>query len=219
MPRLPVLIRQNAVFELVVQGRSYAQICQQLQISDDTVARDMQAIGEQVQTLVRERAGEIVAVALATYQTVIDHAWREYRAAAQRERDWYAGRLDFAHETVATKTLALDGEADDDAPIAGESAPIEVKRTRKTVRPTLVSHQRREWLAIIMDATREITELTGVKKLIVEHHGKDGGAIAITSPAMDAAAQELAAWRKQMSDALSSLPSAPPTPPISPTNT
>ena len=47
----------------------------------------------------------------------------------------------------------------------------------------------------------------------------DVDGLDITEQVRDAAAQELAAWRKQMSEQLSSLPSAPPTLPTSPTST
>jgi len=168
MPRLPVLIRQTRVFDLVVQGRTHQQICAQLQISEDTVARDMQAIGEQVQELARGRAGEVLAVALATYQSVIDNAWREYRTAVERERAWYAGKLDYEHESTSTKTIALEG-TESDTPIGtDESQPLEVKRTRRWVRPQLLNHDRHRWLTLIVDTTREMTELLGIKKLTIE---------------------------------------------------
>jgi hypothetical protein len=176
MPRLPVLIRQNQVFDLVTQGRSYAEICRQLQISEDTVARDMQAISDEVTQIARERTGEILAVALATYQAVIDEAWQSYHASAQREKDWYAGRLDYLHESVVTKTLAVEASGDqaDDTDDAGvglrdESAPLEVRRTQRSVRPALIGNDRRAWLTLVVEATREFTELLGVKKLIVAH--------------------------------------------------
>ena len=44
MPRLPMLVRQTRVFELVVAGKSYGDICAELRISEDTVARDMRAV-------------------------------------------------------------------------------------------------------------------------------------------------------------------------------
>jgi hypothetical protein len=181
MPNLPILIRQNKVFELVVDGRSYAEICKRLAISEDTVARDMAAIAEQITQLATERTGEIVAVALATYQAVIDEAWRAYHAAERRELDWYAGRLDYTHESVVTKTLAVEGktedgagdEDDDGTAFHTESLPLEVRRTRRTVRPALVGNDRRTWLTLIVDTTAEFTELLGVKKLIVAHQGGD----------------------------------------------
>jgi hypothetical protein len=184
MPRLPVLIRQNKVFELVVAGRSYAEICKQLNISEDTVARDMAAIGEQVLTLARERTGEVIAMAMATYQSVIDAAWREYHAAARRERDWYASRLDYEYESVATKTLATGVEVTPDEEVGAviaesESAPLEVKRTVRRVRPALHNNDRRAWLTLIVDTTREYTELMGIKKLAVELSGPGGGAVPL----------------------------------------
>jgi hypothetical protein len=195
MPRLPVLIRQNQVFDLVVAGRSYGQICTQLGVSEDTVARDMQAISEQVQALVKERAGEILAVALASYQAVLDQAWREYRADERRERDWYAGRLDLTQETVVIKTLATKDQADDDAPVESESAPLEVKRTQRTIRPALHTN-RAQWLKLIIEATREITELMGIKKLIVEHQG-DGKPVEHVHMTLDE-------WKQQAADRLRS---------------
>jgi len=189
--RLPILIRQSKVFDLVVAGKSYPQICTELGISEDTVARDMAAIGEQVREFSRDRLGEVLAVALASYQRVIEQAWREYERDGERERTWYEGELDYGTESVSTKTLALDepsDEGDEGAPrrrdasaelasklFPQESEPIEVKRSRRVVRPALRGEGRSTWLKLIVDTTREMTELLGIKKLIVEHQGADGG--------------------------------------------
>lgn len=175
MARLPVLIRQNQVFDLVIAGKSYAEIGAQLQISEDTIARDMAAIGAQVQELARARLGELMAVALASYQRIIDEAWAQYDRDTRRLQDWYAGRLDYDHESTVTKTLAIaDGDEDeDDDEVAEESAPLEIKRTRRRVRPALQA-ERATWLRIVMEATREFCELFGIKKLIVEHSGPNG---------------------------------------------
>lgn len=192
MPRLPVLIRQNQVFELVLAGRTHAQIAAQLQISDDTIARDMEAIGEQVQEIARSRLGELTAVALANYQAVYDEAWEQYHADRRRVSDWYAGRLDYQHESVATKTLAA---GDDDASSAvafdAESAPLEVKTTRRTVRPALQA-DRVAWLRLAMDATREFCELMGIKKLQIEHQGKGGGPVEYVHMSLDEWKQQAA---------------------------
>lgn len=70
-----------------------------------------------------------------------------------------------------------------------------------------------------------IDRILGKPTAIVEAEvsGKDGEPIEVTAPAMEAAARELAEWRKQMTEALgdtvSSLQSAPPTPPTSATPT
>jgi hypothetical protein len=190
MARLPVLIRQTKVFDLVVQGKSYAQICRQLKVSEDTVARDMTAIAEQVQQLVTERQGEVLAVALAQYEWVVACAKEEYRRELQRERDWWAGKLDYTQDHIKTKTLAVEGRAADDGPADSElaqegdnspggfqpprrgqeSQPIEVTRQQRTVRPGLTASRER-WLRIVIEATREITELCGIKKLTIDHQG------------------------------------------------
>lgn len=185
MPRLPVLIRQNRVFELVVAGYGYGEICETLQISEDTVARDMVAIGDQVRDVARERAGEVLAVALATFQWVLERARAEYEGDLAREEAWYRGQLDFdrVKTTIATKTLAAAGvapegtgktdEDDDGKAFHQESAPLEVKRTViiQKVRPQLRGEGRSRWLQLIADTTREMVELLGIKKLVVEHQG------------------------------------------------
>lgn len=188
--RLPILIRQSKAFELVVAGHGYAEIAKRLKVSEDTVARDLVDIGEQVQAISRERLGEVVAVALATYQSIIDHAWKEYRTDARREKAWYAGELDYETSSVNTKTLAVESTEEDpggkprrrspEVELAGllfdqESQPIEVKRSSRIVRPGLRGEGRSVWLKLIVDTTREMTELLGVKKLIIEHQGAGGG--------------------------------------------
>lgn len=221
--RLPVLIRQTKVFELVIAGKTYDQIQKELGCSEDTIARDMQAIGEQVQAIAKERLGEAVAVALANYQAIIDEAWRNYRADNRRITDWYDGRLNYEVTIIAKKSLGVAGGANLDDPDdsdegAQESAPVEVKRTRRTVRPPLIN-ERVAWMQLAMQATREFTELLGIKKLIIELGGPKGGPIVWTGPALDQAAQELSEWRKQRMSELSSLPSAAPAPTTSATPT
>jgi hypothetical protein len=207
MTRLPILIRQSKTFDLVVAGHSYTEICAELGVSEDTVARDMQAIGDQVQEVARKRLGEVVAVALATYQRVIDHAWAEYERDREREQRWYAGEMDYEADSVNTTTLALEEEEGPDGkPKKGnraaqlakrlfpqESQPIEVKRSQRTVRPALRGEGRSRWLQVIVDTTREMTELLGIKKLIVEHQGKDGGPIEMANVTAEERAARVAA--------------------------
>jgi hypothetical protein len=170
--RLPILIRRSQVFEAVVAGKTYDQICLELDVSEDTIARDMAAIGDEVRTLVKERNGEILAVALANLQKVIDCAWAEYDADVKYAEAWHKGELDYIHENVVTKTLAQEGQ-DGEPPIVAESQALEVKRTQRTVRPPYTSN-RAQWLRTIVDTTGQITELVGIKKLLIEHTGKDG---------------------------------------------
>lgn len=124
-PRLPVLVRQTEVFELVVQGHTYEQICKKLKISEDTIARDMEAIAADVLAIVQQRHGEVLAVALATYQQVQQQAWAEYWLDVERERAWLAGELDYMRVQRVQKTLGVapaseptaerrDKEEDDD---------------------------------------------------------------------------------------------------------
>lgn len=191
MSRLPILVRRNKVFELVVAGNTYEQICAQLDISEDTVARDMVAIGDEVQRIVKERHGQILSVALANYQWVIDRAKAEYDLDMKREEAWWKGELDYGIEVRQTKTLEMSSgaagdEADDAEMDLGvfrdaineldsieqpeRSLPLEVRTKVAKVRPAWRSG-RAQWLKLIVDATREITELAALKKQVIEHKG------------------------------------------------
>lgn len=157
-PRLPVLIRQTQVFELVVAGKTYAEICKQLGVSEDTVARDMRAVAEQVQQLVRERADEILAVAIAQIAEVRAAAQREYEEARRLERAWHAGKFDF--DQIETKTLAVE----EDTELRDESLPVEVKRRR--VRPPMRGGDRAQYLMIMRQCALDLVELCGVKRIM-----------------------------------------------------
>ncbi len=171
--KLSIEARQTKVFELIGQGQTHAAICKQLKISQDTLSRDVEAISAQVSQLLESRRDALITEALATYRQVVAMAWQEYRADARRERDWYAGKLDFTVNDVSTKTLAREDEDDEsDLPaIADESGAIEVTRKQRTIRPGPATHGRAQWLKLIIEATARICELTGLSKLIVEHGG------------------------------------------------
>jgi transposase len=178
---LSVEARQTRVFELIGQGYTHAQICKALKISQDTLARDVKAIAEQVKQVLGGRREAVIAEALAHYQQVVQMAWQEYRAELKRERDWFGGKLDYPTEQVTTKTLARDDEDDDGlSAIADESAPLEVQRVQKRLRPGQPSSAvRKQWLDLVVTTTREITELFGIKKLTIEHQGQNGGPLKI----------------------------------------
>lgn len=221
MARLPVLVRRSKVFDLVVAGKSHADICRQLGISEDTIARDMQAVGSEVQALCRERASELLAIAVAHLLEVIDSAWRDYRLEARREREWLAGKLDFPTLERATKSLGVGdgGDKDDedaDAAAAEVSAALEIKEKRGRRRPGWRSNKAK-YLEIVTSTTRELTQLVGLQKIVLEHQGKGGGPIEVNDVARAAADQELAEWRRQQSEKLLSMQSLPPMPPTSST--
>ncbi len=150
MARLPILVRQSKVFDLVVAGSSYEAICQQLDVSEDTVARDMAAIGVEVSTLCRDRLSEILAVALAHLEAARDAAWSEYRADMERERAWFAGELDYATSETTDKS--------------GDRGR-EVSTKTGTTRPGWRSN-RAKWLGLVVSTTREICDLVGLKRLL-----------------------------------------------------
>jgi hypothetical protein len=209
--RLPIQVRRNTVFDLVVAGSSHADIVRQLKVSEDTVARDMAAISDEVTALTRERAGEVLAVAVANIQAVIDAAWSDYTLEQRRERDWLAGKLDYA--TLETKIGGVGaGDVDEDAIDVAATQALGVVEKRSSRRPSWRSNKAK-YLDIVLAATRELCELVGLKKVILEHQGKIG--VEVDSPAMSAAAQELTEWRRLMSEQLLSMQSASPMPPIS----
>jgi hypothetical protein len=150
MARLPILIRQSKVFDLVVAGKSYADICAQLDVSEDTVARDMAAIGAEVAALCRDRLSEILAVALAHLEAARDAAWSEYRADLERERAWFAGELDYGTSETTDKK---------------SDRGFEVSTKSGKTRPGWRS-SRGKWLDLVVSTTREICELVGLKRLL-----------------------------------------------------
>lgn len=179
MPRLPIAIRQNRVFELVVEGKTYEQICSILGISDDTVARDLKAVGDQVQEFAKTRLGEVVGVALANLQAVLDEAWKNYRESARRLKDWEEGRLDKTFTDTSIKTLAEQRRGADGLELGQESEPVEVKRTTRTVRPA-IRDDRADWLRIVVDTTAQICKLFGIEKQLIEVSGPGGAAIPVS---------------------------------------
>lgn len=181
--RLPVLVRQTKVFELVVAGKSYPEICRQLRISEDTVARDMRAVAEQVQELVRTRADEILAVAIAQIAEVRASAQREYEEDRKREKAWFAGKLDYpvVKTTAKTRQYAPRRRAKGDdagqAKAGGDAdLPLETTTETNTLRPPFQSN-RAQYLALMLQATRDLVALTGVQKIILELQGNNGGPI------------------------------------------
>lgn len=194
--RLPALIRQTDVFNRLIAGQSYAQICAELGISQDTLARDVQAIGEEVRQVAKERVGELLTVALANYQFVIDEARKNYEADSERVTQWYSGALDYETSNLVTETLAIEaGEESEgrrgkgknaaaeamyrDLALQQESQPLKVRRTSSITRPALVN-DRAGWLRLIIEATREFCELLGIKKSIVEVSGPGGGPVEVS---------------------------------------
>lgn len=231
MARLPVLIRQTQVFELVLAGHDQAEIVKKLGVSEDTIARDMAAISAEVESLVKERSGELLATAIATIGQVILDARREYAADLKYERELRAGKHDYQTTDVATKEIGgskpqpatpkrrrrkgQEEEPPEDADAALPSLILETTTTRRTVRPQWRSN-RAQLLKIIIEATRELAELGQLKTIVIKHKGS----ISLSDAGAAAAEEKLAGWRSQMQQQLkSSIGPAPLTAPTLPTST
>lgn len=216
MARLPVLIRQTQVFELVLAGKTTAEIMAKLKVSEDTIARDMKAISEQVESLVKERSGELLATAIATIGEVIINAKGEYAADLKYERELRSGKHDYQITDVSTKALGAPspkpklskrrrrkGQAEElDEELDEDGIPqlvLETTTTIKTVRPQWRSN-RAPLLKIIIEATRELAELGQLKTIVIKHKGS----INLTDVGAAAAEEKLAGWRSQMQTQLKS---------------
>lgn len=147
MKRLPIQMRQTKVFELVVAGRSYPEICAALNVSEDTIARDMKAVAEQVQGLTHKRHGEILAVALAQIAETRAAAQREYTEDRRRERAWKAGKFDYQQH----KRRAGEGGAEQFDEYTNIRPPYRVDRAK--------------YLDIMRRCVLDLVELTGVKRV------------------------------------------------------
>jgi hypothetical protein len=88
---------------------------------------------------------------------------------------------------------------------ADELVPI--KETRSIAEPNIAA------LEYLID------RIIGRPTQAIEVDADPDGTLEHTAATFNAAAQELAAWRQQMTDALSNMPSAPPTPPTAATPT
>jgi hypothetical protein len=154
--RLPILVRRSRVFDLVVSGKSYEQIKSELYVSEDTITRDMAAIGDEVSALCRDKLSQVLAVALAHLEAARDAAWREYQADIEREEAWFAGKLDYA---TSTEEISQTDK--------GLYSSVKTGAARPSWRSN-----RAKWLDIVVITTREICALVGVKRLLGEEEGE-----------------------------------------------
>ncbi len=201
MARLTIEARRIKAFNLVLGGATYTQIAKQLHISEDTLSRDLAAITESVVAICRDQRDQLLAIAMANYSELISNAWEEYHTDRAYEKDWLAGKYDLPTTETKTKTLAMHGGRDDTGPQLGEigayidslddqppSLPLEVVTKISQVRPAWRS-QRPTWLKLILETTREMTELAGIKRMLIEHSGTVGN-VTMTLEQWTAQAQQ-----------------------------
>ncbi len=91
-------VRRARVFALFVGGKSYREIGKELGIDKDTVTSDVRALTSRLDTWASDHKKRALAFLEATYQRIIDEAWKAYDDECERERKWLAGDFDRAHD-------------------------------------------------------------------------------------------------------------------------
>jgi len=97
MPRLSdkqMARRRAKVYQGIVAGKSLGQIRAELGVSDDTVARDLAAVGDDLLAWARQELTGTLAYVVANYKLIITEAWEKYHEECRREREWLEGKFD-----------------------------------------------------------------------------------------------------------------------------
>jgi len=101
MPRLTdkqIATRRAKVYKGIVAGKAMGQIRAELGVSDDTVARDLAAVGDDLLAWAKQELTGTLAFVVANYKLMILESWEGYQEECRRERDWLAGKYDRAHD-------------------------------------------------------------------------------------------------------------------------
>ncbi len=101
MPRLTdkqIATRRAKVYKGIVAGKAMGQIRAELGVSDDTVARDLAAVGDDLLAWAKQELTGTLAFVVANYKLMILESWERYQEECRRERDWLAGKYDRAHD-------------------------------------------------------------------------------------------------------------------------
>jgi hypothetical protein len=122
-----------------------------------------------------------------------------------------------SYETLRTWLRAADDGDERYVPFAKRFYAAEATGARENFR-NIKNAGASDWRASAWILEHRYPEEYGTKQR-TELSGPDGGPIAVNTPALEQAAQELNTWRETMAASLSSLLSVPPTLPTSPTDT
>ena len=142
--------RRVRLFQLICAGKTYKQIALEETISEKALAEHLKAISVNLSEWAGTEQRRTLALAIATYQRVIDEAWDAYTDARKKLDAWLAGDYD----RVELHPAADGGDM------------------REVRKPPILRLQCQEYLATIINATKELTRLAGLDKIPVELSGE-----------------------------------------------
>lgn len=151
-------VRRAKVYGLFTEGKSYREIAAALAIDKDTVTSDVRALTSRLDSWAGDHKRRAFAFVTATYQRVIDEAWKAFDEECERERKWLEGDYDRAHD-----------------------APDFDGGTHKEAKPPPFKVIKASWLNTIQNSATAYAKLTGIEAAQkLEMTGKDGGAWTVT---------------------------------------
>lgn len=127
------------LYQAIVAGKTYRDIREAEHLSDDALTDHMKAINKQLSVWASDQQNRALALAISTYTRVIDEAWLAWDDARKKLDDWLAGEYD--REEFHPD---LDGGM------------------RSVRKPPILRLQMQEYLATIINATKELTKLAGL---------------------------------------------------------
>lgn len=146
--RQETMARRVRVYTAITAGKTFREIMATEGLSDDALTDHLKAINKQLGTWAADQQNRALALAIGTYTRVIDEAWIAWAEAKQKLDAWLAGDYDREEEHPA-----MDG------------GTITVRK------PPVLRLQMQEYLATIINATKELTKLAGLDKVDVTLHG------------------------------------------------
>lgn len=150
--------RRARVFAAIVAGKTLRDIMAVEGVSDTTLTADVRAITEALHEHAQGEIRTAMAAAIATYQRVIDEAWRGYDEAWQIMRAWLAGDYDRTAEV-----------------------PDPDGGTHTERKPPMLKLEMATYLDKVISATQKLTKMAGVEGADQLHiGGADGGPIVFT---------------------------------------
>lgn len=146
--RAETLARRVRVFEAITRGKTMATIMAQEGMSYTQFNDDMAAINERLEEWASQQTSQALSYAIASYQRVIDEAWRCHALDLKTERRWLMKRYDRIEQQPA-----MDG------------GTVDVPK------PPPYRAAKAAYLQTIVTATAALAKVAGLDKTTVDHTG------------------------------------------------
>ena len=142
-----MMARRHRVFAALVAGQTLTAIAQAEGVHANTITDDVRALSADLATHAAGEYQRTLAMAIASYQRVIDEAWRRYDEAWRLLRAHLAGEFDRT-----------------------ELRPDPDGGMREVRKPPQLRLEMTAYLGKVLEATRALTKLAGVECGTVTEH-------------------------------------------------